>query len=88
MKSVLLSSLQKSQYSLFLQESREIEFSLYCNLWCLGFIRLNGRLMDLDGGLAIIINIYSFDCSRFYFPKLKIYKISLFWRLVFIGAIF
>ena len=59
--SVLVISLRKSQFSLSLKKSGEFESSFYFNLWCSGFIGLNGGL---------IYSIY------FWFCKFLIIKVT------------
>jgi len=45
-----------------LLESGNCESSLYFNIWCSSFIRWNGRLISLYGGLLFIVDVSSFDC--------------------------
>ena len=69
LKSLLLSSLQKSQYFLSLYESSEFESFLYFNHRCLDLMRLNDGLINLCGGLAFILDTSFFIGVDFGFSK-------------------
>ena len=60
-KSLLL-AVYKNLNILSLEKSGKYESCLYVILWYLCFMKLNGRLTNLGGGLAFTLDLPSLDC--------------------------
>jgi len=61
--------------------------SHYFILWCISFIILDGRLINLGGGSSFVLDISSFHLLTNFpvLPNLKIYKIFIVLGLVILG---